>query len=72
MRMHRGVYVGHHERTGAALMLTPQGLERGAGITRLPEADRYNDEILKTCRGLPWDAKQRRREAPGVVDAGVG
>ncbi len=53
-------------------MLSPNGLERGTGIARLPEADRYNDEFLKTRKGLPWDAKPRHREAPGVVDAGVG
>ncbi len=53
MRMHRGVYVGHHERTSAALMLIPNGLERCAGITRLPAANRYNDEFLKTYKDLP-------------------
>ena len=28
-RMLRGVYVGHHERPGAAIFLTPHGVKRG-------------------------------------------
>ena len=27
-RMLRGVYVGHHERSGAAIFLTPDGAKR--------------------------------------------
>ena len=27
-RMLRGVYVGHHERSGAAILLTPDGVKR--------------------------------------------
>ena len=28
-RLLRGVYVGHHERSGAAIFLTPDGVKRG-------------------------------------------
>lgn len=72
MRMHRGVYVGHHERTGAVLLLTPSGLARGAGITRLPEGDRFNNDFLEKCKGLPWDVKPRTREVGAPIDMSIG
>ena len=28
-RLLRGVYVGHHERSGAAIFFTPDGMKRG-------------------------------------------
>ena len=31
----RGVYVGHHERSGAAIFLTPDGVKRGTRIARM-------------------------------------
>jgi len=56
-RMVRGVYVGHHERTGASLFISPEGLKRGTGIHRMLEDERWNDEFLKSCSGLPWKPK---------------
>ena len=65
-RMIRGVFVGHHERTGGQLMLTPAGLMRGVGIHQLPESQRWDLKFLRECKGLPWDTvpKQREAEAP--------
>ena len=34
-RLLRGVYVGHHERSGAAIFLTPDGVKTGTGIARM-------------------------------------
>ena len=31
-RLLRGVYVGHHERSGTAIFLTPDGVKRGTRI----------------------------------------
>ena len=31
-RLLRGFYVGHHERSGAAIFLTPDGVKRGTRI----------------------------------------
>ena len=45
-RMTRGVYIGHHERTGAVLLLTPEGVRRGTGITQLPADQKFNSEFL--------------------------
>ena len=61
-RMIQGVYVGHHERTGATLLLTPEGVRRGIRVQRLPETDRWNMDFIKTCRGCPWDAAPRARQ----------
>ena len=40
-RMLRGVYVGHHERSGAAIFLTPDGVKRGTRIARMMEHERW-------------------------------
>ena len=66
-RMIQGVYVGNHERTGAALFLTPGGLRRGQGIHRLPEADRFDMAFLQSCKGLPWDLQPVRKRLPKTV-----
>ena len=34
-RMRQGVFVGHHERTGTHLIMTPDGLSIGVGLHRL-------------------------------------
>ncbi len=34
-RMKQGIFVGHHERTGTHLLMTPDGLSRGVGLHRL-------------------------------------
>ena len=60
--MERGAYVGHHERSGAALFLTPSGMKRGTRISRMTEADRWDHAFLSTCRGLPWQPRPTQRE----------
>ena len=41
-KMLRGVYVGHHERSGAAIFLTPDGVKRGTRIARMLEHERWD------------------------------
>ena len=43
-RMVRGVQVGHHERSGAAVFLAPDGLKRRTRIARLIEHERQDRE----------------------------
>ena len=64
MSMKKGVFVGQHERTGANLLMTPEGLCRGVGLHRLPQDLRWDAEFLSRCRGLPWEAKPIRRGLP--------
>ena len=62
-------YVGHHARTGAFMGLTADGVKFGAGVSRLPAAERWSTQGLEELRGLPWDLRPRLREAQAVVDA---
>ena len=39
-RLLRGAYVGHHERSGASIFLTPDGVKRGTRIARMMEHER--------------------------------
>ena len=41
-RMLRGVYVGHHEISFAAIFLTPDGVTRGTRIARMLEHERWD------------------------------
>ena len=49
----RGVYVGHHERSGAAVFLTPDGVKRGTRIARMMEHERWDRVFGATCVGVP-------------------
>ena len=44
-----GVYVGHHERSGAAIFLTPDGVKRGKRIARVLEHERWDRVYSATC-----------------------
>ena len=48
-RMLRGVNVGHHERSGAAIFLTPDGVKRGRRIARMLEHERWDPVFSATC-----------------------
>ena len=52
-RMMDGIFVGHHERTGASLFLSERGLLRGTRVQR-KTADQRWDEFIRKCRGVPW------------------
>ena len=39
--MLRGVHVGHHERSDAAIFLTPDGVKKGTRIARMLEHERW-------------------------------
>ena len=56
-RMLRGVHVGHRERSGAAIFLTPDGVKRGTRVARL-------DRVFSaTCIGVPWQLRPEAAEA---------
>ena len=70
-RLLRGVYVGHHERSGAAIFLTPDGVKRGTKIARMMEHERWDRVFSATCVGVPWQLKrgQRNLVKPVVPEA---
>ena len=59
--MLRGVYVGHHERSGAAIFLTPDGVQRGTRIARMLEHERWDRVFSATCVGVPWQLSPDQR-----------
>ena len=53
-RMMDGIFVGHHERTGASLFLSERGLLRGTRFQRKTEDQQWDNEFIRRCRGVPW------------------
>ena len=51
--MKEGWYIGHHARSGALLLITPNGVIRGNGVRRLPEDQRWDKENVTKLVGLP-------------------
>ena len=60
-RLLRGVYVGHHERSGAAIFLTPDGVKRGTKIAIMMEHERWDRVFIAMCVGLPWQLRPYQR-----------
>ena len=60
-RLLRGVYVGHHERSGAAIFSTTDGVKRGTRIARMMEHERWDRVFSATCVGVPWQLRPDQR-----------
>ena len=61
-RLLRGVDVGHHERSGAAIFLTPDGVKRRTRNARMME-----HEFSATCVGVPWQLRPDQRNLVRLV-----
>ena len=74
-RLLRGVYVGHHERSGAAILLTPDGVKRGTRIAIMLDHERWDCVFSATCIGIPWqlspDQRNLARHVEAEADQGV-
>ena len=70
-RLLRGVYVGHHERSGAAIFLTPDGVKRGTRIAKMMEHERWDRVFSATCVGVLCQLRpdQRNLVRPVVPEA---
>ena len=66
-RLLRGVYVGHHERSGAAIFFTPDGVKRGTRIARMLEHERWDRVFSATCVGVPWQLRPDQRNLARLV-----
>ena len=66
-RMPRGVYVGHHERSGAAIFLTPDGVKKGTRIARKLEHERWDRVFSATCIGIPWQLRPDQQNLARLV-----
>ena len=49
-----GIFVGHHERTGASLFFSERGLLRGTSVQRKTADQQWDNEFVRKCRGVPW------------------
>ena len=58
-----GRYVGHHGRTGSLMLMTSQGVKRGIGFRRMPNADRWDPTGWDQLRGIPWELSAPRPAA---------
>ena len=59
-----GIFVGHHDRTGASLFLSERGLLRSARSQQKTADQRWDNEIIRKCTGVPW---MRIGEEPEVM-----
>ena len=53
-RMMDGIFVGHHERTGASLFFSERGLLRATRVQRKTADQQWDNEFVRKCRGVPW------------------
>ena len=71
-RMMDGIFVGHHERTGASLFLSERGLLRGTRVQRKTANQQWDNEFIRKRRGVPWmligeDPEVRPPPVPAVM-----
>ena len=59
--MLRGVHVRYHERSGAANVLTPDGVKRGTRTVRMLEHERRDRVFSATCTRVPWQLRPDQR-----------
>ena len=66
-KMLRGVCVGHHERSIAAIFLTPDSVKRGTKIARMLEHEGWDRVFSATCVGVPWQLRPDQRSLVRAV-----
>ena len=49
-----GIFVGHHERTGASFFFSERGLLRGTSVQQKTADQLWANELIRKCRGVPW------------------
>ena len=59
--------MGHHEGSGAAIFLTPDGAKRGTRIARMMEHERWERVFSATCVGVPWQLRPDQRNLVRLV-----
>ena len=53
-RMTQGLFVGHHDRTGASLYITEKGVMRGKSWTRQSLSDAWDATKWDNLSGTSW------------------
>ena len=52
--MTQGIFVGHHDRTGAVMCITKNGVARGRSWTRQTLSDAWESTNWEGLCGIPW------------------
>ena len=52
--MTQGIFLGHHDRTGAVLCITKDGVVRGKSWTRQTLSDAWDSTNWEGLCGTPW------------------
>ncbi len=61
------IWVGKLELTDEHLILTPGGTAKARSVQQVPESEQWDQEFIKSCRGLPWNPREDpRRNHPGA------
>ena len=60
-------HVGHHERSGASIFLTPDGVNRRTRIARMLEHERKDRVFSATCIGVPRQLRPDQRNLARLV-----
>ncbi|CAE7451931.1 GIP, partial [Symbiodinium sp. CCMP2456] len=61
----KGVWLGLHERNGAHLVGSAEGIQETRSIRRLPEEQQWSAEAVLGMKGLPWSYMgQGKRKRP--------
>ena len=68
----RGVYLGVHERNGAHILGTPDGVYESRSIRRLPAEEQWNAEMVLGMKGLPWSYMGTGRRKRPLYTAAAG
>ena len=68
----RGVYLGVHERNGAHILGTPDGVYESRSIRRLPSEEQWNAEMVLGMKGLPWSYMGTGRRKRPLYTAAAG
>ena len=53
----KGLWVGLNEKSGAHILLTPDGALESRSVRRLPKEQQWSAEAVVAAKGLPWDYK---------------
>ena len=70
--MTQGIFVGHHDRTGAVLCITKNGVVRGNSWTRQTLSDAWESTNWEGLCGTPWQMVAPELKLTKKVTAAAG
>ena len=69
-RWETGVWIGVRNESGEHLIMTEKGVLEVRTIRRHDESERWDKELLKSLKGLPW--KPNPKTSDEEIKAGIG